>query len=81
MYRKRGRMKKNNTSKENYAIEINDVSMMFNLGIEKNSSLKQKIIDLVTHKNIKNKDDKNEFWALKNIDIKIKNYIITPCNS
>ena len=65
-------MKKNNTSKENYAIEINDVSMMFNLGIEKNSSLKQKIIDLVTHKNIKNKDDKNEFWALKNIDIKIK---------
>lgn len=64
---------KRNEKKNNYAIEINNVSMMFNLGIEKNSSLKQKFVDLISFKRKKKEKNKNnEFWALKNIDFKIK---------
>ena len=42
--------------KENM-IEINNVSMKFNLGIEKGFSLKQWFVDLGKHK----KKEKNEF--------------------
>ena len=41
-------------------IKVNNVSMKFNLGIEKNFSLKQFFIDLLKRK----KKKKNEFWAL-----------------
>lgn len=56
--------------KNNYMIEINDVSMKFNLGIEKNNSLKQSLIDLI--KRNKKNETKKDFWALKNVDLKIK---------
>ena len=53
--------------KENM-IEIENVSMRFNLGIEKGFSLKQWFVDLGKHK----KKVKNEFWALKNVNVEIK---------
>ena len=49
-------------------IVIDNVSMRFNLGIEKNNSLKQIFVEFLKGK----KKDKNQFWALKNIDINIK---------
>ena len=49
-------------------IEIKNVSMRFNLGIEKGFSLKQWFVDIGKHK----KKEKNEFWALKNVNINIK---------
>ena len=49
-------------------IEVNDVSMRFNLGIEKGFSLKQWFVDIGKRKSKKNKA---EFWALKNVDFKI----------
>lgn len=55
-------------SKKETMIEINDVSMRFNLGIEKGFSLKQWFVDIGKRKNKKNKA---EFWALKNVDFKI----------
>ena len=53
--------------KENM-IEIENVSMKFNLGIEKSFSLKQWFVDLGKHK----KKEKNEFWALRNVNVNIK---------
>jgi ABC-type polysaccharide/polyol phosphate transport system ATPase subunit len=61
-------MKKN--IKNNVMIEVNNVSMRFNLGIEKGFSLKQAFVDLF-NKDKKNKKNKNEFWALKNVDFKV----------
>ena len=52
----------------NNMIEIKDVSMKFNLGIEKGFSLKQWFVDIGKHK----KKVKNEFWALKDVNINIK---------
>ena len=48
-------------------IEVNNVSMRFNLGIEKGFSLKQWFVDIGKRK----KKNKSEFWALKNVDFKI----------
>lgn len=56
--------------KDNIMIEVNDVSMKFNLGIEKGFSLKQGFIDLFNKEKRRNKK-KNEFWALKNVDFKV----------
>ena len=53
--------------KENM-IEIENVSMKFNLGIEKGFSLKQWFVDLGKHK----KKVKNDFWALKDVNVNIK---------
>lgn len=50
-------------------IKIKDVSMRFNLGIEKNFSLKLFFINLFKKKE---KKEKKEFWALKDINIEIK---------
>lgn len=50
-------------------IKINDVSMRFNLGIEKNFSLKLFFINFFKKKE---KKEKKEFWALKDINIEIK---------
>lgn len=57
--------------KKNNMIEVKDVSMRFNLGVEKNMSLKQFLIDLFNPK--KKKKKKEEFWALKNLNFEVKN--------
>jgi len=49
-------------------IKINNVSMKFNLGIEKNFSLKQFFIDVLSRK----KKEKNEFWALSDVNFEVK---------
>lgn len=51
-------------------IKIKNVSMKFNLGIEKSFSLKLFFINLFNPKKWNKK--KNEFWALKNIDFNVK---------
>ena len=51
-------------------IKINNVSMRFNLGIEKNFSLKLFFINLFKFK--KEKKEKKEFWALKDVNIDVK---------
>lgn len=56
--------------KDNIMIEVNDVSMKFNLGIEKGFSLKQGFIDLFNKEKKRNKK-KSEFWALKNVEFKV----------
>lgn len=49
-------------------IKVNDVSMKFNLGIEKNFSLKQFFIDVLSGK----KKQKSEFWALSDVTFDVK---------
>ena len=49
-------------------IKVNNVSMRFNLGIEKNFSLKQFFIDIFKAK----KKQKNEFWALSDVSFEVK---------
>lgn len=51
-------------------IKVNNVSMRFNLGIEKNFSLKQFFIDMFKSK--KNKPKKEEFWALQDVTFDVK---------
>lgn len=48
-------------------IKVDNVSMRFNLGIEKGFSLKQWFVDIGKHK----KKPKSEFWALKNVDFEV----------
>ena len=62
-------------NKEEYMIEINNVSMRFNLGIDRGFSMKQWFVDSFTlskRKQRKEEKKKNEFWALQNINLKIK---------
>ena len=49
-------------------IKVNDISIKFNLVIEKNFSLKQGCIDFLKRK----KREKNEFWALSNVSFEVK---------
>lgn len=49
-------------------IKVNNVSMKFNLGIEKNFSLKQFFIDVLSGK----KKPKSEFWALSDVSFDVK---------
>ena len=49
-------------------VEVNNVSMMFNLGIDKGFSLKQWFVDLGKKK----KKVNNDFWALTDVDFKVK---------
>lgn len=51
-------------------IKVDNVSMKFNLGIEKNFSLKLFFINMFKSK--KNKPKKEEFWALKDISFDVK---------
>lgn len=53
---------------DEFMINVDNVSMKFNLGIDKGFSLKQWFVDVGKHK----KREKNEFWALKNVDFKVK---------
>ena len=60
--------------KDEYMISINNVSMRFNLGIEKGFSIKQAFVNMfdprIKKKKINPKD--NEFWALKKINFNVK---------
>ncbi len=49
-------------------IKVTSVSMRFNLGIEKNFSLKQFFIDFFSGK----KKEKSQFWALSNVSFDVK---------
>lgn len=53
--------------KEN-VIEVKNVSMKFNLGIEKGFSLKQGFVDMFKKKEKIN----NDFWALKNVNFDVE---------
>lgn len=53
---------------QNYMVEVNDVSMRFNLGIDKGFSLKQWFVDVGKRK----KKPKNEFWALTDVSFKVQ---------
>lgn len=56
-------------------VKVSNVSMKFNLGIEKNFSLKQFMVDLLDPKKAKKRSEqkiKNEFWALKNVSFDIR---------
>lgn len=64
----------NNASPGNM-IEVEDVSMMFNLGIDKGFSLKQGFVDLFSAKKRRQKKEnreKNKFWALKHVSFSVK---------
>ena len=53
-------------------IELENISMRFNLGIEKDFSIKQAFINFFSFKKRK-KDKKNEtFWALNDVSLKVK---------
>ena len=51
-----------------YMVEVDNVSMRFNLGIEKGFSLKQWFVDFGRGK----KREKKDFWALTDVSFKIK---------
>ena len=51
----------------NIMIDVKNVYMKFNLGIEKGFSIKQWFVDLGKHK----KKRKNDFWALKEVNFKV----------
>ena len=53
-------------------IEVQNVSMRFNLGIEKNNSLKQMAVDLFNKKEREKKKKNNEFWALQDVSFKVE---------
>lgn len=53
-------------------IEVQNVSMRFNLGIEKNNSLKQMAVDLFNKKAREKKKKSNEFWALQDVSFKVE---------
>lgn len=52
----------------NYMVEVDNVSMRFNLGIEKGFSLKQWFVDIGSGK----KKEKKDFWALTDVSFKVK---------
>lgn len=57
--------------KKDVMIKVDNVSMRFNLGIEKGFSLKQGFVDLFNKEKRKAKKNKsNEFWALKMLILK-----------
>ena len=56
-------------------ININNVSMRFNLGIEKGFSLKQAFVEIFDFKKRKERKEqiaRNDFWALSNVNFKVK---------
>ena len=60
-------MPSNITKNEDYAIEVNDVTMVFNMASEQLNSLKEYFIKIMKHELFF-----EEFKALKNISFKIK---------
>lgn len=57
---------------KNVMVNVKRVSMKFNLGIEKNFSLKQFFVDILSPKRRKQKKQKSEFWALQDVDFKVR---------
>ena len=53
-------------------IKLENVSMKFNLGIEKEFSIKQAFVNFFSFKNKKNKKKKGYFWALSDISFEVK---------
>ena len=54
-------------------VSVNNVSMKFNLGIEKNFSLKQFVVDLFRPGKKKKKEAvNNDFWALTDVSFDVK---------
>ena len=61
--------------REEIMIEVQNVSMRFNLGIEKNNSLKQMAVDLFSRKARQARQERkkqNEFWALQDVSFKVE---------
>lgn len=56
---------------EDIMVKAENVSMRFNLGIEKGFSLKQGFVDLFDPKKRKNKKQTNDFWALTDVSFEI----------
>ncbi len=52
-------------------IKIENVSMKFNLGIDKDFSVKQAFVNLFSGKAKKKNKKNNEFWALKNVSFTV----------
>ncbi len=52
-------------------IKIENVSMKFNLGIDKDFSVKQAFVNLFSGKTKKKNKKNNEFWALKNVSFTV----------
>ncbi len=52
-------------------IKIENVSMKFNLGIDKDFSVKQAFVNLFSGKTKKRNKKNNEFWALKNVSFTV----------
>lgn len=57
---------------DNIMIKVKDVSMRFNLGIDKGFSLKQGFVDLFNKDKRKEKKNRNDFWALSNVNFEIE---------
>ena len=57
---------------KNNMIEVKNVSMRFNLGIEKGFSLKQAFIDIFNSEKRKQRRNVPEFWALKDVSFNVK---------
>ncbi len=59
--------------KKDIMVDVNNVSMRFNLGIERGFSLKQGVIDFFNPSKRKKKKQKNqnEFWALKKVEFEV----------
>ena len=53
-------------------IKVNNVSMRFNLGIEKNFSLKLFFINMFKKKEKGKNKKNNEFWALKDVNFEVE---------
>ena len=53
-------------------IKVKNVSMRFNLGIEKGFSIKQGFVDFFNKEKRKQKRSKPEFWALKDVSFNVK---------
>lgn len=56
-------------------VKVDNVSMRFNLGIEKNYSIKQFIVESFSpakRRQRREQRKKNEFWALKNVSFDVK---------
>ncbi|WP_456081075.1 ABC transporter ATP-binding protein [Mediterraneibacter sp.] len=53
-------------------IKVEDVSMKFNLGIEKNFSLKLFFINMFKPKKKDEKKENKDFWALKHVNFEVK---------
>ena len=54
---------------ENSIISLKNISMRFNLGIDKNFSFKQGFIDLISGK--RKKEKKEDFWALTDVSFEM----------